>query len=83
MLGDRPGLWAWVVDPKLSIAFTSCQRLAAETLLLSPYLTKSQVWVSQCQSGDNMEHATDIILRELYTQARLVYCEPPTPKTRS
>ena len=77
MLGDAPGLWAWVVDPKLSIAFTSCQRMAAETLLLSPYPTKSQVWVSQCQGGDNMEHATDIIVRELYTQSQLVHCEPP------
>ena len=36
MLGEKTGIYAWIVDPQRSTAFTASQRLAAETLLLSP-----------------------------------------------
>ena len=78
MLGNSDGVYAWIVDPKLSIAFTASQRLAAETLLLSPRPTKSQVWGSQCQNNDNMTQARHIIVGDLYAQSRLVYYNPPS-----
>ena len=78
MLGNSLGLYAWIVDPQRSTAFTASQRLVAETLLLSPRPTKSQVWVSQCQIGDNMTQARHIIVRDLYVQPQLVYCDKPS-----
>ena len=77
MLGEKTGIYAWIVDPQRSTAFTASQRLAAETLLLSPRPTKSQVWVSGCQTDNNITQARHIIVGDLYAQSRLVYRDPP------
>ena len=62
MLGDKTGMYAWIVDPKL---------------LLSPRPNKLQVWVSGCQNDNNITQARHIIVGDLYAQSRLVYRDPP------
>ena len=73
------GMYAWIVDPNFSEPFSDAHREAAEAMLLSPRPTKSQVWVSNCQSSDDdhMALARDIILRDIYAKAQLVYFPPP------
>ena len=57
--------------------------MKAEAMLLSPRPTKSQVWVSNCQSSHdgNMALARDIIMRDIYAKAPLVYFPPPEVPT--